>query len=153
MKQMKKSVIALVLLTVAGIANAQTKPLPAERSRQEQVKNMTPKERGAIEAERMTKRLGLSTDQKASWQMAATERLTANRPIREKLQASITPEERLQLKSELLRNKVTFEKKVDSFLNADQKKKLSEQKQKRKAAGKQHRGKGRHQGDHPHGNR
>jgi hypothetical protein len=143
MIKMKKTMIALALLTVAGFASAQTKGQPHTGSRPEQFRNMTPAERASVEAQRMTKRLGLSAEQKQSWQLAATERLNANRPIREKLQTTTAPEEREKLKSEMRQNKLTFEKKIDSFLSPDQKRKLSEQKQKRK----DHQGGGMHKGN------
>jgi periplasmic protein CpxP/Spy len=139
MMQMKKTIIVLALLAVSGLTSAQTTAPSPGGTRPERMKDLTPDERAAREAEKMTEKLGLNAEQKQRWQEAATERLAVNKPLKDKLESSTTPAERKQLKAQMRQNGEAFDKKVGGFLNEDQKKKYADHRQQQ---GRRHNGKG-----------
>jgi Spy/CpxP family protein refolding chaperone len=72
----------------------------------------------------------------------------ADKPLREKMKGSTTPEERMDLRKQMMNNRKTFDTEVDTFLTPDQKTKRSELKAKRKS---EHHKKGKHHAPAPAG--
>lgn len=96
---------------------AQTTGDPAAK---EQKKNLSPADQAKRSADKAEKKLGLSADQKAKWEVAETQHLTANAPLKERMNGSTTPEERKQIQKEVKSNNDLFESTVKTFLTSDQ---------------------------------
>lgn len=88
-------------------------------------KNLTPEERAKKGANHAEKKLGLTAQQKADWEVAALKRALVNQPLHEKLKGSTTPEERQAIHKEMKANNEAFETSVNFFLTADQKTKFA----------------------------
>ena len=82
---------------------------------------MSPEDRSKKEADKAEKQLALSPEQKSKWEQAAMKRITANKPLVEKLQGSTTPDERKTLRADVLRNGQAFDQEVNAMLNPEQK--------------------------------
>lgn len=99
-------------------------------------KNLTPEERAKKGANHAEKKLGLTAQQKADWEVAALKRALVNQPLHEKLKGSTTPEERQAIHKEMKANNEAFETSVNFFLTADQKTKFAAMKADRMKAKK-----------------
>lgn len=124
---MKKIIFAIGLLaglSFAGVAQTMT-PQPLK---EQQRKNLSPAERARQDAERAEKSLGLNADQKNKWEAAALKMMTTNQPYRDKLAGSTTPDERKELRKQMITNKKNFDAEVETFLTPDQKAKHEQMK-------------------------
>lgn len=121
-------------LSAAGMVSAQeVESRPKQEAHgAEARKSLTNEERATREAERMAKKLTLSEEQQQKWRLAVLERNQANAPIHEKFRGSTTPEERQDLRKQMKVHQKAFETKVNSFLTAEQKKKLAEEREKKR---------------------
>lgn len=142
---MKKTLMMLALVATTTLATAQTAGKKegndkARAVKKEQMKNMSPDERAKHNTEKMTAKLGLTPDQASQWQAAALELHNKNQPLREQMQGSTTPQQRETLRGQMKENRQAFNTKVETFLTAEQKHTLAQEK-------KQHHGK-KYQGQH-----
>lgn len=131
---MKTIVCALSIFLILGSVDsfsAQEAKSPAAKGQKNDMKQMSPEEQAKKEAGHMEKQLGLNQEQKAKWTEAAVKRITANRPLKEKLQGSTTPEERKKLHEVARSNKESFDATVGSLLNPEQMAKYEEMKRNR----------------------
>lgn len=131
---MKTIVCALSIFLILGSVDsfrAQEAKSPAAKGQKKDMKQMSPEEQAKKEAGHMEKQLGLNQEQKAKWTEAAVKRITANRPLKEKLQGSTTPEERKKLHEVARSNKESFDATVGSLLNPEQMAKYEEMKRNR----------------------
>lgn len=131
---MKTIAYVLGLFLILGSVDsfrAQDAKSPAAKGAKKEMKNVSPEEQAKKEAGLMEKQLGLNQEQKAKWTEAAVKRITANRPLKEKLQGSTTPEERKKLHEVARSNKESFDATVGSLLNPEQTAKYEEMKRNR----------------------
>lgn len=131
---MKTIAYVLGLFLILGSADsfrAQDAKAPAGKGSKKEMKNVSPEEQAKKEAAHMEKQLGLNQEQKAKWTEAAVKRITANRPLKEKMQGSTTPEERKKLHEVARSNKESFDATVGSLLNPEQMAKYEEMKRNR----------------------
>jgi hypothetical protein len=119
---MKKQIVFPLLMacfmTTAGFAQSPT-TAPAAKDKSQKAP-MSAEDKAAKEANKAEKELGLSAEQKSKWQAAALTRITANKPLIEKMQGSTTPEERRQLKSQIRTNGQSFDTTVNGMLSPEQ---------------------------------
>lgn len=117
---MRKLILAAGLIagfSFTGLAQPTT-TVPVQK---QQRKNMSPEERAKDGAERAEKKLGLNEDQKSKWEAAYLRMMAANKPGRDKLNGSTTPEERKEIHKQMKENSEIFDTEVNSFLTPDQK--------------------------------
>lgn len=136
---MKKIILSTALLVTSLFAsqiNAQN--AQSEKQNKGQYKNLSPDERIKKETETASIKLGLNAEQKVKWEQATRERITANAPMKEKLEGSTTPEERKLLKTQMKANAKKFDENVLSFLNPDQKAKYETFKKEQKNKKQKH---------------
>lgn len=133
---MKKTIMTLAIIAGFNAAvlaqDVTTTPGTAQATK----KNLTPEERAKKGANHAEKKLGLSAQQKADWEVAALKRALVNQPLHEKLKGSTTPEERQSIHKEIKANNDAFETSVNFFLTADQKTKFTAMKADRMKAKK-----------------
>lgn len=114
---MKKLFLVLALMTHGTVFLMAFQTAPAQAG--------TAQERAKKGADYMSKELGLNDDQKAKWEAAALERITANAPAFEKLKGSTTPQERKSMRAAIKSNQERFDATVTAFLTAEQKTKYN----------------------------
>jgi Spy/CpxP family protein refolding chaperone len=141
---MKKSIATTVLLATFCLSgSAQDMKGGASTGSATAVKNGGKKEnmpkkeisidqRVKNQSAKAEKELGLNAEQKAKWEAAVRERITANKPIKEKLQGSTTPEERKKLQGDAKANMKKFDESVSLFLTPEQKAKYEAKKKEKK---------------------
>lgn len=117
---MKKQLIIMALLSVMSVGLAQEKNEKVNEKPKREM--LTPDEAAKREADKMAKELSLDEAQRKAWQNAVVERINANKPIREKMKGSTTPEERKALRTEMRENHKKFREKTEALLNPEQKK-------------------------------
>jgi hypothetical protein len=135
---MKKTMLVLAVFT--GLSTAVLAQEPAKvkgkGGRAEMRKDMTPEERAKKGANHAEKKLGLTEQQKADWEIAALKRNMVNQPLHEKLKGSTTPEERKELHKQIRENNQNFENTVNALLTEEQKSKFIQLKEERRNAKK-----------------
>ncbi len=128
---MKTLLCTISLFLLVGSLNsvkAQATKSPAPAGQKKNMKNLTPEEQAKMEVNRADKQLGLNQEQKAKWMEAAVKRITANRPLREKMQGSTTPEERKKLHDVAKSNREAFDASIAALLKPEQVEKYEEMK-------------------------
>jgi hypothetical protein len=133
---MKKIIIALAALAGFNTAVLAQAVTATPGTAQTEKKQRTPEEISKKSAANAEKKLGLSAQQKADWEVAALKRALVNQPLHEKLKGSTTPEERQAIHKEIKANNDAFETSVNFFLTADQKTKFTAMKAERMKAKK-----------------
>ncbi len=133
---MKKTIITLALIVGSNAAILAQEVTATPGTAQATKKELTPEERAKTGANHAEKKLGLTAQQKADWEVAALKRNLVNQPLHEKLKGSTTPEERQTIHKEIKANNQAFETSVNFFLTADQKTKFASMKQERMQAKK-----------------
>lgn len=134
---MKKIIIATALIAgfnSAVLAQEATELKPGTGTVAK--KDLSPEERAKKGAEHAEKKLGLSAQQKADWEVAALKRAMVNQPLHDQLKGSTTPEQRKDIHTQIKANNDAFETSVNFFLTADQKTKFTAMKQERMQAKK-----------------
>jgi hypothetical protein len=111
--------IAIVCL-LASTGKAQSLDAAPVANDKGQRPPMSAEDKSVKEANKAEKELGLNPEQKSKWQAAALTRISANKPLIEKMQGSTTPDERKKLKSEIRNNGQTFDKTVNAMLTPEQ---------------------------------
>lgn len=131
---MKKIILALALIggTSTAVLAQEVQATTATVAKKE----LTPEERAKKGANHAEKKLGLSAQQKADWEVAALKRAMVNQPLHEQLKGSTTPEQRKDIHKQIKANNDAFETSVNFFLTADQKTKFAAMKQERMQAKK-----------------
>lgn len=131
---MKKLVLALALIggTSTAVLAQEVQGTTAAVAKKE----LTPEERAKKGAAHAEKKLGLSAQQKADWEVAALKRAMVNQPLHEQLKGSTTPEQRKEIHKQIKANNDAFETSVNFFLTAEQKTKFATLKQERMQAKK-----------------
>lgn len=131
---MKKIILALALIggTSTAILAQEVQGTTATVAKKE----LTPEERAKKGAAHAEKKLGLSAQQKADWEVAALKRAMVNQPLHEQLKGATTPEQRKDIHKQIKANNDAFETSVNFFLTADQKTKFTAMKQERMQAKK-----------------
>lgn len=131
---MKKIILALALIggTSTVILAQEVQGTTATVAKKE----LTPEERAKKGAAHAEKKLGLSAQQKADWEVAALKRAMVNQPLHEQLKGATTPEQRKDIHKQIKANNDAFETSVNFFLTADQKTKFTAMKQERMQAKK-----------------
>jgi hypothetical protein len=117
---MKKLILSALLVFVSFIGNTISAQDQAS-AKGKQNKNRSVDERVKKETQNATTKLGLTEEQKKKWETACKERISANTPVKEKLNGSTTPDERKALHEQINLHNKKFDNAVLSFLNADQK--------------------------------
>ncbi|PBQ33605.1 hypothetical protein CNR22_18090 [Sphingobacteriaceae bacterium] len=142
---MKKIVLAICLVSSMMLkleAQSSNPVRTTESSRQEKIK-VSPEQKAKKDAERAEKKLGLNSDQKSKWEIAALERVRANEPLRTKMEGCTTPADRNAIHEQMKINKTKFTTTVSAMLTPEQKTKYEQMKKdKHKHAGKM---RGRHE--------
>ena len=145
---MKKIVLALCLVSSLTVnlkaQNQELAPARSENRTHKDLPAVTVEERAKKDAERAEKKLALSSDQKAKWELAALEKARANESLATKMKGSTTPEERKAIHSQMRSNKDKFNTTVSSLLTPEQKTKYEQMKKDRQA---QHMHKNKHRGE------
>lgn len=117
---MKKLIIATaVLFGLNTVAFAQEKA--SKGSKQAVNKDVTPEERAKNQAAKAATKLGLNEQQKADWEIASLKRILVNKPHRDALKGSTTPEQRKDIHSQIKANNEAFDVSVNAFLTEEQK--------------------------------
>jgi hypothetical protein len=131
---MKKTMIALAVMTGLNTAVMAQEAAPASGpgSKKEARKELTPEERSKKSANHAEKKLALTAQQKADWEVAALKRAMVNDPLQEQLKGSTTPEQRKDIHQKIKANNEAFETSVNFFLTAEQKTKFAQMKEERK---------------------
>jgi periplasmic protein CpxP/Spy len=113
----------LVLACLSGFNALAQMPQEKKHHQDNMEKQMAkpPEQRAKEESEKAEKKLSLTSDQKSKWEQAALTRISANKPLVEKLQGSTTPEERSSLKSDIKKNGKAFDQTVNAMLTPEQK--------------------------------
>lgn len=141
-------IIALCGLAGTGAAQHDNGKPYARKHEQKQARHekqeVSPDERAVREAARMAEKLSLNDEQKEKWRAASLERHQANAPLKEKMRGSTTPDERKEVREKLRQNNQAFDKRVEEFLTAEQKRKLEEQRSARRERVKEKRHGERH---------
>jgi len=122
---MKKTIMTFALIAGFNAAVLAQDVTATPGTAQATKKNLTPEERAKKGANHAEKKLGLTAQQKADWEVAALKRALVNQPLHEKLKGSTTPEERQAIHKEMKANNEAFETSVNFFLTADQKTKFA----------------------------
>lgn len=133
---MKKTIMTFALIAGFNAAVLAQDVTATPGTAQATKKNLTPEERAKKGANHAEKKLGLTAQQKADWEVAALKRALVNQPLHEKLKGSTTPEERQAIHKEMKANNEAFETSVNFFLTADQKTKFAAMKADRMKAKK-----------------
>lgn len=128
---MKKLIIALFVVGLSVPVMAQTATAPESFKFKKRNANLPPAERSKKEADRARQELGLDPTQTTKWESASLDRMKANDPLKEKLNGSTTPDERMALRKQMKSNGDKFDETVNGFLNADQKIKFEQMKKNR----------------------
>lgn len=138
---MKKLILSAIACTALclGQMNAQTASgtAPAKTQKAE----MTPEQESAHHANKLTRELGLTEDQKAKVQAYDLERINANRPLKEKAQSG-TDADKQAAHKQVKANNEKFEASVQSILTDDQKAKWETHKKDMEAKRKEKRANG-----------
>lgn len=131
-RNMKKTMIALAVMTGLNTAVMAQEVAPAQGPQKENRKNLTPEERAKKSANHAEKKLALTAQQKADWEVAALKRNMVNDPLHEQLKGSTTPEQRKDIHKQIKANNDAFETSVNFFLTPEQKTKFTALKEERK---------------------
>lgn len=130
---MKKSIVVALILTTLGLSGiAQEKQALTPKKSSSLEKEISVDQRVKNQSDRAEKELGLNSEQKLKWEAALRERITANKPIKEKLRGATTPEERKQLNAEAKSNMKKFDDTVGLILTPEQKAKYEAKKKEKK---------------------
>lgn len=130
---MKKTIAATVLLaTLCLSVSAQDIQGTSTRKENTPKKEISTDQRVKNQTDKAEKELALTPEQKVKWEAAVRKRITANKPIKEKLQGSTTPEERKKLHGETRANMKKFDETVSTFLTPEQKVKYEARKKEKK---------------------
>lgn len=133
MKTILCAVSLFLFVGTTGSIKAQATKSPAPAGQKKDMKNVTPEEQAKMEVNRADKQLGLNQEQKAKWMEAAVKRITANRPLREKMKGSTTPEERKKLHEVARSNREAFDASIAALLKPEQVEKYEEMKRNHQA--------------------
>lgn len=133
LNQRKMKRIALVLAVASiGFANAQNPEMAtSSQPRMRHEKELTPEQKAKRNADKAEKSLGLNSDQKSKWEVAAKERIIANASLKEKSKASSSESDKKALRDQMRLNNEKFDQAVVAFLTAEQKTKWDQLKQER----------------------
>ncbi len=138
---MKKIIVVTAVMTVMALpVLAQDKSVSNTTKENAARKEVSIDQRVKNQTDKAEKDLGLTTEQKVKWEAAVRERITANKPIKEKLQGSTTPEERKKLHGDAKANMKKFDDTVALFLTPEQKAKYEAKKKEKKDKVEKHKG-------------
>lgn len=133
---MKKIILSIALVTSLTSLSVAQDVNTATTTKKQTKKDMTPDERSKASANWAEKKLGLNSQQKTDWQVAVLNRITVNKPLREKLNGSTTPEQRKEVHKQIKTNNEDFYNKVNAFLSPEQKTKFEQIKKEKQEAHK-----------------
>lgn len=123
---MKKLILAASLVAGLSTISLSQPTSTVQPVQKHQHEKLSPEERAKKDAGRAEKDLGLNSTQKSQWEAASLKMMAANKPYRDKMSGSTTPEERMELKKQMRVNAKVFDDEVDGFLTPDQKAKWAE---------------------------
>ncbi|MDZ4665812.1 MAG: hypothetical protein SGJ15_13115 [Bacteroidota bacterium] len=135
-EKMKKTIITLAVIAGFNTAVLAQEVTATPGTAKATKKELNPEEKSKKGANHAEKKLGLTAQQKADWEVAALKRALVNQPLHEKLKGSTTPEERQSIHKEIKANNDAFETSVNFFLTAEQKTKFASMKEERLKAKK-----------------
>lgn len=130
---MKKVIVITIVLASAAFSGfAQDMKSESSTKGNATKKELSIDQRVKNQSDKAEKDLGLSAEQKTKWANAVRNRITANKPIKEKLQGSTTPDERKKLHAEAKANMKKFDDEVNLFLTPEQKLKYEAKKKEKR---------------------